>query len=97
MDTMRYTIWHVKQPTFDLGAKPVFPDFYDRVAIVEAQNRDDVFRIGNHIDSDWTKNPEVIQCFKRPVRSTSVGDVVEDENGNKHYVAPVGWKEVLEM
>jgi len=95
---MRYDVYHVKQPTFGMGLKPVFPDFYDKVATVECKDPEDVFRATNHIDSDWTKNPEVIEIFKEGgVRSTSVGDVIVDADGKELYCDMIGWKEALKI
>lgn len=95
---MKYEVWHAKNPTFGFGDKPVFPEAYNKIAIVEADaiDIDDVFRITNHIDSDWAKNPEVIELFHNRPRSTSVGDVVVDGIGSKFYCDTVGWTEVRE-
>ena len=91
---MKYKVWHAKEPTFGFGEQPKFPDEYEKVAVVESGGLEDVFRITNHIDYDWTKNPEVIEVLKHPCRSTSVGDIVEDENGKFFYCDNVGWKEL---
>jgi len=92
--TMKFTVYHAKQPTFGFGEQPAFPEAYDKIAIVECEDVDDVFRATNHIDHDWRMNPEVIESFKDKVRSTSVGDVVEDEVGNKLYCDRIGWIEI---
>ncbi len=89
---MQYSIWHVKKPNFGFGKEFKFPDDYDKVAIVNAKNNDDAFMITNHIDSDWTKNSEVIQLFKQKCRSTSVGDVVVDEDNVAYRCENVGWE-----
>jgi hypothetical protein len=91
---MKYSIWHAKNPTFGFGEKPKFPEEYENVALIGADSIDDVFRITNHIDSDWRMNPEVFESFKDRVRSTSVGDVVVDEEGTSFYCAPVGWTKI---
>ena len=92
---MKFKIWHDKINSFGMGHSSKFPESYDLVAVVEADNLDDTFRITNHIHSDWTKNDEVIKLLRSPCRSTSVGDIVEDEDGVLHYCDMVGWK-VLE-
>ena len=103
----QYVIWHAKEPNFGFGDQPAFPAAYERVAVVKCESIDEVFRVTNHIDSDWTKNPEVITVIKnyervglkllekRP-RSTSVGDVVEEfrPNGEKFRCAMAGWEKV---
>ena len=92
---MKYNIYHAKNPTFGFREKPKFPEEYEKVAVVEADSVADTFRITNHIDSDWTRNPEVIEVLKPNSRSTSVGDIVEDEDGNLMYCAPCGWESVI--
>lgn len=69
---------------------------YTLVATVEASCLGEVFQLTNHIDSNWTENAEVIELFtpKDRTRSTSVGDIVSDENGHFHRVQPSGWMEV---
>ena len=91
---MKYKIYHAKNPTFGFGQDPKFPEEYEEVAIVEANSVDDTFKITNHIDENWTRNPEVVELINHNPRSTSVGDVVEDEDGKFHYCDMVGWKEI---
>ena len=95
MDT--YIIYHATNPTFGFGNYPSFPSEYEKVAAVSSENLGDTFRISNHIDASWTKNPEVIELFTKTPRSTSVGDVVEDPEGNFHYCDSVGWKLLSEV
>jgi hypothetical protein len=92
----QYIVWHAKEPTFGFGEQPVFPEAYKRVAIVNSKGPDEVFRVTNHIDSDWTKNPEVALLMVKQARSTSVGDVVEElrPDGKKFLCDMVGWKEI---
>lgn len=67
---------------------------YRRVAEVDVVDLEDAFRCTNHIDHNWTENPEVIAVHVATPRSTSVGDVlVNDETGSKVYVDLVGFKE----
>jgi len=96
---MRYEVWHSKELKTFMSPKPSFPEDYEQVAEVECVDEEDVFRATNHIDSDWTKNPEVKLRRNNPCRSTSVGDVIVDENGRGLYCAPVGWEDmgVLEI
>jgi len=93
---MKYKVYHAINPTFGFGKKPEFPSEYKLVATVECADLEDVFRITNHIDEDWTKNPEVTELFHNRPRSTSVGDVVIDEDGYHFYCDQVGWKEIIE-
>jgi len=91
---MQYTVFHAKQPSFGFGVHPEFTQKdFKAVAVVEAQSVDDVFRITNHIDDSWTKNPEVIRYVGQP-RSTSVGDVVVDQSGTACRCEMAGWSKI---
>ena len=91
---MQYKVYHAVEPTFGFGRTPKFPEEYKLVALVECKDLEDVFRATNHITEDWTENPEVIDLYANNIRSTSVGDVVEDENSVFNYCDHVGWKEL---
>ena len=71
-----------------------FPEDYEVVAAVEADDIDDVFRKTNHIEEDWTTNEGVIPTKPNGCRSTSVGDVIVDAAGNRKICASVGWKDI---
>ena len=92
---MRYKVYHANpmKSMFDKTPETFNPEGYDMVAEVECIDEEDVFRATNHIDSDWTKNPEVISVTGR-CRSTSVGDVVVDEDGVALYCAGCGWEDL---
>lgn len=74
---------------------------YRRVAevLVEASDKplERIFRLTNHLDEHpWTQNPEVVWYDPtRPIRSTSVGDVVvQIATGETWMVLPFGWNKV---
>lgn len=91
---MKFTVWHAIKPNFGFGVSPEFNEQnYQRVAIVESPSVDEVFRITNHIDQSWTKNPEVIKFVGQP-RSTSVGDVVVAETGTTYRCEMAGWSKI---
>lgn len=93
----KFTVWHAKHPTFGRTDIPFTPENYEKVAVVQARELDDVFRLTNHIESDWTTNLQVTPVEGRSgknTRSTSVGDVVEDEKGGQFLCDPVGWKKL---
>jgi hypothetical protein len=90
---MIYKVYHDKTPTFGFGGHREFnDDNFEYVATVESDSHQDVFRITNHIDHDWWDNPEV-KDYKDETRSTSVGDVVVDEDGKRFRVEMAGWTE----
>ena len=91
---MTFTVYHAKEPTFGFGKELSFPMDYDCVAVVESETLGDTFRITNHIEENWEKNPEVILLKKHNNRSTSVGDIVEDADGKVMRCEMCGWKEI---
>ncbi len=54
--------------------------FYQLVALVEADSLEEVFRLTNHIDHDWRENALVKTMSPNPTRSTSVGDVIVQDD-----------------
>jgi hypothetical protein len=65
-------------------------DYYVLVAVVHCCKLGDTFMFTNHIDKPWFEhmNVKVVQ----ESRSTSVGDVVEDEDGQLWVCAGCGWE-----
>ena len=79
--------------TFEDIATPTL-DQYRFVGVVDANDPEDVFRITNHIDSDWTTNPEVDIAMGR-CRSTSVGDIIVNLNTVESFLcASIGWEKI---
>jgi hypothetical protein len=69
-------------------------------AVVEATDLDDFFDKSNTINQLWTENDEVtLLADPNEVRfsSTSVGDIVKDENGNWFMVEDFGFKDITEI
>ena len=97
---MLFTVYHNNELPSLMAkaaqAAKAFPDGFKKVAVVDADNIDEVFRITNHIDEAWYGNPEVKELFDKG-RSTSVGDVVVEENGTAHYCAAFGWEQMEEV
>ena len=91
---MKFKVYHAINPTFGFGDRPKYPSDYKQVAIVEAEDIEEVFRITNHIDDNWENNPEVLEVIGNGHRSTSVGDIVVDENGVVNRCEIVGWVKV---
>jgi hypothetical protein len=65
--------------------------YYQLVAVVEAETLEEVYRLTNHIDNDWRENALVRTIATTPPRSTSVGDVLVNGNGQAWLVACVGF------
>ena len=70
-----------------LAEKALYEGLYTGVAHIEADNLDQVFEIGNI-------GPESNITRLSRMASVSVGDLIEDEDGNRHVVANFGFKEV---
>ena len=84
---MRYQVFHAIHPDFKAIDPINFPKDFEKVAEVETDyGLEAVFEVTNHIHHDWTNNPEV--KWKKGsganTRSTSVGDVIVDEEGRFH-------------
>jgi len=62
--------------------------YYTHVSNITAEGLEDVFQIGNI-------GPEENIERLAPMYSVSVGDIVEDVDGNKSVVANMGYKEVV--
>lgn len=69
---------------------------YRKVAEVSAENLEDVFERTNSIEHFWGNNSGVTleECSKNGCRSTSVGDIIEDEDGNLHLVRSIGFAQI---
>ena len=70
-----------------LAADALDAGYYTHVANIEADNLNQVFEIGNI-------GPETNITRLNRMSSVSVGDLIEDEDGNRHVVASFGFKEV---
>lgn len=69
---------------------------YKAVAIVEVADLEEAFEATNHIRSSWEKGPKVVQMLSStPVRSTSVGDLLETSEG-RFVVSPTGFSQWVE-
>jgi len=97
----RYTVYHaIDQMQMVQHDEAQWRDYrataYLRVAEVEVTREqkplDQVFERTNHIDCAWTDHPGVIwHATDRPLRSTSIGDVIVAETGQAWMVMPSGF------
>ena len=89
----RFIVYHLNERPRGMVTPPRFTNStYTLTAIVEATDLDEVFRLTNSIDSFWGANPEVKWHLGPECRSTSVGDVVLDENAKGFLCESIGWK-----
>ncbi len=73
---MIHRVYHVK--VFELGTNgvPDWPEAYEHVANVEADDLETAFELTNHIDDVWWANPGVTRIGTNRERSTGVNDVI---------------------
>ena len=78
-----------------MGEHPAFnDDNFEKVAVLEASSAEQAFELTNHIDREWRKNSGILR-YKQS-RSTSVGDVIAQDDGKLFRVEPVGMHEFSE-
>jgi hypothetical protein len=90
---MIFEIYHRNRPTFfnnDLEILSTFPKHFTRVATINAFNHEHAFELSQSIHHDWSQNSGVLQ-YHGPYRSTSVGDVIAQENGLRFSCDMMGW------
>ena len=65
---------------------------YKHVAEIGGRELNDVFNLTQNIDDSWAGNPSpgVRPTLNVPQRSTSVGDLIQDEHGQLHVISVVG-------
>ena len=96
---MRYTVFH-HQPLYhlvgngemcadDLG----WPEKYEKTAIVDAHSLEEVYAKTQHLHHPWWENPGVT-AFRIAARSTSIGDIVQDKDGQLWVVARFGFEKL---
>ncbi len=69
-----------------------WPGEYHLVARVKAENLEGAYARTQHIDHPWHEDPEVETL--RFSRSTSIGDVIQDESGGFWAVASFGFSQL---
>lgn len=74
------------------GYKPMASN-YKVVALVDTDDLERAFMLTNHIETAWQEN-EGVKAKVENCRSTSVGDLMEDEKGNLFMVAGCGFEKV---
>ena len=93
---MMFTVYHAdKMPDGLVGFKRMSLEDttgFSVVAMVEAQNLEEVFAATNHIDKPWWEN-SCVKFHKANSRSTSVGDAVVSKDG-VYMCECAGWSKV---
>lgn len=103
-----FHVYHADVPNFDYGFSPEaeasvkkFPVGYTKVATVKADHVEDAYAATNSIHRPWIQNPDVTVVDPNiPVRggcrSTSVGDIISEEDHVPMVVSFVGFELVGE-
>ena len=73
----------------DLG----WPEKYEKTATVDAHSLDDVYAKTQHLHRPWWENPGVT-AFGIAARSTFIGDIVQDADGQLWVVASFGFEKL---
>jgi hypothetical protein len=92
---MKFKVYHAKQPNF-LGDIPRAQSDWENggyllVAEVDAVDIEEVYEKTNTINKHWRTNNGVIATTKIAGRSTSVGDIVQSEEGAIWLCMSMGW------
>ena len=88
-----FEVYHAKEPNFGCGPELSFPADYEKVAVVESDNVEEVYYLTNTVERCWWENEKVRPLGK--FRSTSVGDVVVNiTTGEKLRVEGCGWSKI---
>ena len=93
--TRRFCVYHASQTARRLNGIPKLNSVnYTLVAVVETEDISDVWKITNSITSHWSTNPEVKWSMGFENRSTSIGDVVSDDDGKFFRCGRIGWEQL---
>lgn len=90
-------VWH-NDRTFsaDRDKPAVWPEHFTHVADVATGEPGEAYELTNSITNDWKLNHGVTPLAWVPVRSTSVGDVMELADGTLLLVKGIGFGEVVD-
>ncbi|MGD9091374.1 MAG: hypothetical protein PVF74_00895 [Anaerolineales bacterium] len=72
-----------------------WPDRYQEVARVDVDDLEEAYLKTQHLEKPWWLNPGV--KVVNLSRSTSVGDVIQDENGTLWVVAAIGFVKLIQQ
>jgi len=74
----------------DLG----WPEKYEKTAVVVAHSHEDAYAKTQHLHRPWWENPGV-KAFGIAARSTSIGDIMQDNSGQLWVVARFGFGKLV--
>ena len=85
----------VSRPSLKLVSKVWAFGHYDKVAVINANNENEVYRKTNHVDSSWHLEglAEGDEAFVEVAKSSHLGDVFVDEDGKVFIVDKYGFIE----
>ena len=98
-----YEVWHADPPQFSFylndkeknvtRIRSEFPNGYQHIADVRADDLNEVFHLTNTVEELWTRNVEIAEVYGDQFRSTSVGDVIIDGK-QRWLVDGIGWIDI---
>ena len=96
---MRYTVFHRQSLCHLLGSGEMraddlgWPEKYEKTATVIAYSHEDTYAKTQHLHRPWWENPGVT-AFGIAARSTSIGDILQDKDGQLWVVARFGFEKL---
>lgn len=96
--TKQFKVYHTKDWSvntllhFDSEDYVANEDDYELVAVVYCLDLEQAFYFTNHVEKSWHEHMNVHAT--KETRSTSVGDLVENEDGELFLCAGCGWEKV---
>jgi len=94
-----YTVFHHQPLCHLMGSGEMraedlgWPENYERTATVNANSLDQVYAKTQHLHRPWWENPGVT-AFGIAARSTSIGDIVQDREGQLWVVVDFGFEKL---
>lgn len=80
--------------TFDQTNSTLKTGVFELVATVDTESLDEAYQLTNNIDNSWITNPGVDPLYAQDKRSTSVGDLLRDGQGDYYVVESAGFRKL---
>ena len=93
------TVFHIDRCMFgrvftDVDARSCWQaGLYEKVAVIECTGKEHAYMLTQNLDGPWYKNEEV-EAPQKPMRSTSVGDLICVPGEGYLLCKSVGWQHV---
>ena len=88
-----FKVYHADKMAFHADEPKKFPDEFHIVAVVAAKDLEEAYYLTNSIHCAWWEN-EGVAPVQTETRSTSIGDIIMDNEGKFHKVDTFGFTEI---